>query len=37
MARTKIFRRSNDNNLNKTWRPILESHGADLEKTPWLA
>ena len=37
MARTKIFRRSNDNNLSKTWRPILESHGADLERTPWLA
>jgi len=37
MARTKIFRRSNDNSLNKTWKPILESHGADMEKTPWLA
>jgi hypothetical protein len=37
MARTKIFRRSNDENLNKTWKPILESHGADMEKTPWLA
>jgi hypothetical protein len=37
MARTKIFRRSNDNALNNTWKPILESHGADLDKTPWLA
>ena len=37
MARTKIFKRSNDVNLNKTWKPILESHGADMEKTPWLA
>jgi len=37
MARTKIFKRSNDNSLNKTWKPILESHGADMEKTPWLA
>jgi len=37
MARTKIFRRSNDQSLNNTWKPILESHGADVEKTPWLA
>ena len=37
MARTKIFKRSSDVNLNKTWKPILESHGADMEKTPWLA
>ena len=37
MARTKIFRRSSDSSLNNTWRPILESHGADMDKTPWLA
>jgi hypothetical protein len=37
MARTKIFRRSNDASLNNTWAPILESHGADMSKTPWLA
>jgi hypothetical protein len=37
MARTKIFRRSNDSSLNNTWAPILESHGADMSKTPWLA
>ena len=37
MARTKIFRRSNDQSMNNTWKPILESHGADMEKTPWLA
>lgn len=37
MARTKIFRRSNDASLNNTWKPILESYGADMEKTPWLA
>ncbi len=37
MAKTKIFRRSNDQSLNNTWKPILESHGADMESTPWLA
>lgn len=37
MARTKIFRRSNDQALNNTWKPILEAHGANLDKTPWLA
>jgi len=37
MAKTKIFRRSNDASLNNTWAPILESHGADMSKTPWLA
>lgn len=37
MAKTKIFRRSNDQALNNTWKPILESHGADMESTPWLA
>ena len=37
MARTKIFRRINDAALNNTWKPILESHGANLESTPWLA
>jgi len=37
MAKTKIFRRSNDASLNNTWAPILESHGADMGKTPWLA
>ena len=37
MARTKIFRRSNDTNLNNTWKPILEGYGANMEKTPWLA
>jgi len=37
MAKTKIFRRSNDQSLNNTWKPILESHGADMEATPWLA
>ena len=37
MARTKIFRRSSDNRVNNTWKPILEGYGADMEKTPWLA
>jgi len=37
MAKTKIFRRTNDASLNNTWAPILESHGADMSKTPWLA
>ncbi len=37
MARTKIFRRSNDNRLTNTWQPILEGYGADVAKTPWLA
>jgi hypothetical protein len=37
MARTKIFRRSNDNRLTNTWKPILEGYGANVEKTPWLA
>ena len=37
MARTKLFKRSNDQSLNNTWAPILESHGADMSKTPWLA
>jgi hypothetical protein len=37
MARTKIFRRSNDQRLVNTWKPILEGHGANIEKTPWLA
>ena len=37
MARTKIFRRSNDANQMNTWKPILEGFGADVEKTPWLA
>lgn len=37
MARTKIFRRSSDSRLTNTWKPILEGHGADVTKTPWLA
>jgi len=37
MARTKIFRRSSDNRLASTWKPVLEGYGADIEKTPWLA
>lgn len=37
MARTKIFRRSSDKNLAATWKPVLESYGANVEKTPWLA
>jgi hypothetical protein len=37
MARTKIFRRSSDSRLTSTWQPILEGHGADVTKTPWLA
>jgi hypothetical protein len=37
MARTKIFRRSGDNRLTNTWKPILEGYGANMEKTPWLA
>jgi hypothetical protein len=37
MARTKIFRRSNDNRLTNTWKPILEGYGANVDKTPWLA
>lgn len=37
MARTKIFRRSSDSRLTNTWKPILEGHGADVAKTPWLA
>jgi hypothetical protein len=37
MARTKIFRRSNDQRLVNTWKPILEGHGANVERTPWLA
>lgn len=37
MARTKVFRRSSDARMTETWKPILEKHGADLEKTPWLA
>lgn len=36
MARTKIFKRSSDNRLANTWKPVLEGHGADLNKTPWL-
>jgi hypothetical protein len=37
MARTKIFRRSSDNRLANTWKPVLEGYGANMEKTPWLA
>lgn len=37
MARTKVFKRSNDQKLVNTWKPVLEGYGADLEKTPWLA
>jgi hypothetical protein len=37
MAQTKVFRRTNDAKLNDTWRPILEAHGANLERAPWLA
>lgn len=37
MARTKIFRRSNDARLANTWKPILEGYGANVESTPWLA
>jgi hypothetical protein len=37
MARTKIFRRSNDTRLANTWKPILEGYGASVENTPWLA
>jgi len=37
MARTKIFRRSNDTRLTNTWKPILEGYGANVENTPWLA
>ena len=37
MARTKIFRRSSDNRLTNTWKPILEGYGANMERTPWLA
>ena len=37
MARTKIFKRSSDTRLTTTWQPILEGHGADVAKTPWLA
>ncbi len=37
MARTKIFRRSNDARLSNTWAPVLEGYGADVAKTPWLA
>ena len=37
MARTKIFKRSSDNRLATTWKPILEGYGADVTKTPWLA
>ena len=37
MARTKIFKRSSDNRLINTWKPILEGYGADVAKTPWLA
>jgi hypothetical protein len=37
MARTKIFRRSSDNRLLNTWKPVLEGYGADVAKTPWLA
>ncbi len=37
MARTKIFRRSNDSRLTNTWKPILEGYGANVENTPWLA
>lgn len=37
MARTKIFKRSSDTRLATTWQPILEGHGADIAKTPWLA
>ena len=37
MARTKVFKRSNDQKLVNTWKPVLEGYGANLEKTPWLA
>lgn len=37
MSRTKIFKRSSDNRLATTWKPILEGYGADVTKTPWLA
>jgi hypothetical protein len=37
MARTKIFRRSSDNRLANTWKPVLEGYGANMERTPWLA
>lgn len=37
MARTKVFRRSQDQELSNSWKPVLEGMGADMEKTPWLA
>ena len=37
MARTKIFKRSNDKKLLESWKPILEGYGANMEKQPWLA
>ena len=37
MARTKVFKRSSDQKLVNTWKPVLEGYGANLEKTPWLA
>jgi hypothetical protein len=37
MARTKIFRRSNDVNMLNNWKPVLEGYGANIEKTAWLA
>lgn len=37
MARTKVFRRSGDAKLLETFKPLVESYGGSLEKTPWLA
>lgn len=37
MARTKVFKRTNDAQLNENWKPVLEGMGASIEATPWLA
>jgi hypothetical protein len=33
---TKIFKKLNDASVSETWKPVLESYGADVSNRPWL-
>ena len=33
---TKIFKKLNDSSVTETWKPVLESYGADVSNRPWL-
>ena len=33
---TKIFKKLNDASVTETWKPVLESYGADVSNRPWL-